>query len=122
MPEHYGVLAIGRSGRFTVEILEARAGARLMSIEADGWSLTFALNEHRLADILTHLRGGGQSAKLQAGIFLGAPVILIRDNEFSDRYFLRAYKEGHLLEFVLAAEQLAQFTAAVAQACHDLAS
>jgi hypothetical protein len=121
-PDHYGLLAIGRAGYFTVEILENSAAARLISIEADGWSFSFALGEHDPAEMLTHLRGQGTSPELKVGAFCGAPVMLIKDDEFSDRYFLRTFREGELLDFVFAADRLAQFTDALAQAVHDLGS
>lgn len=120
-PERFGLAAIGKAGHFTVEILEDRAASRLMSIEADGWSFSFALSERDPTVILTHLRGGSELSELRIGVFLGAPVILIRDDEFGDRYFLRTFKDGHVLDFVLVADQLSQFTDAVRQALDDLA-
>jgi hypothetical protein len=122
MPEHYGLAAIGKAGRFTVEILEGSAASRLMGIEAAGWSFTFTLNGPDLAEILAHLRGDCKASELRIGVFLGATVTLIRDDEFSDRYFLRTFKDGHVLDFVLAADQLVQFADAIAQALDDLAS
>lgn len=121
-PQNYGLAAIGRVERFTVEILETSAGSHVLSIESDTWSFSFALNEHTPAEILAHLRGSGATGELRVGIFLGAPVLLIRDEEFSDRFFLRFFRDGDVLDFVLAADLLAQFTDAMAQAVHDLAS
>ncbi len=119
-PEHYSLVAIGTAGSFTVEILETRSGFRLMSIEADTWSFAFALGEQDVASILTHLRGGGNSSELEVGLFHGAPVKLIRDDEFSDRYFLRASKSGNIVDFLLGADRLVQFTNAMADALDDL--
>ena len=93
-----------------------------MSIEADTWSLLFTLGEHDLAGILTHLRGRDTSSELQIGEFLDAPVMLIRDDEFSDRYFLQTFKPGYRLHFVLGGDQLVQFTDAMADALDDLAN
>ncbi|HEX5222509.1 MAG TPA: hypothetical protein VFZ59_23340 [Verrucomicrobiae bacterium] len=92
----------------------------MMSIETDTWSLSFTLGEHDLAEILAHLRGRDTASELKIGDFLDAPVRLIKDDEFNDRYFLRASKAGHVLEFVLGADQLAQFTNAMADALDDL--
>jgi len=118
--QQYGLVAIGRAGHLTVEVLENRAASRLLSIEADRWAFSFALGEHDPAKILTHLQGHSTSSELTVGEFCGVPVTLIRDDEFSDRYFLRAFRDGDLLEFVLAADDLAQFRDALAQAVHDL--
>jgi hypothetical protein len=118
--QHYGVAAIGSAGRFTVEILETtdNPNARLMSIEAGGWSLCFALAERGTAQVLSFLRvhaGRVVFSELAIGSFLGAPVILIKDDEFPDRFYLRVFANGHLLEFVLTADALTEFTEAVAQ-------
>ena len=119
--QHYGVAAIGSAGRFTVEILETtdNPAARLMSIDAGGWSLCFALVERGDAQVLSFLRKhAGRRvvfSELVIGSFLGAPVVLIKDDEFSDRFYLRAFANGHLLEFVLTADALTEFTEAVAQ-------
>ena len=123
--QHYGVAAIGSAGRFTVEIIETtdNPAARLMSIEAGGWSLCFALVERGDAQVLSFIRehtGRVVFSELAIGSFLGAPVVLIKDDEFPDRFYLRAYADGHLLEFVLVADALTEFTDAVAQAVHNL--
>ena len=120
--QQYGLVAMGTAGQFAVEILENRAASRLLSIEANDWSFSFSLGEHDPANMLAHLRGHGSSSELNVGAFCGAPVMLIKDNEFSDRYFLRAVSDGDLLEFVLSADGLVQFTDALAQAVHDLGS
>ena len=125
--QHYGVAAIGSAGRFTVEILETtdNPATRLMSIEAGGWSLCFALAERGDAQALSFLRehaGQAVFSELVIGSFLGAPVVLIKDDEFPDRFYLRAFANGHLLEFVLTADALTEFTDAVAQVVHNLKS
>lgn len=120
--QQYGLVAIGRAGHLTVEILENCAASRLLSIETDGWTFSFALGEHDPAEMLTHIRGHGTSSELKVGLFCGVPLMLIRDNEYSDRYFLRAFRDGDLLEFVLTGEPLAQFRDALAQVVHDLGS
>jgi hypothetical protein len=56
------------------------------------------------------------------GSFQGAPVSLIKDDEFADRFWLRASGAGQMVEVVLAADDLAEFTDAVAQAVQDLQS
>lgn len=121
-PESYGLAAIGKAGQFTLEILETRAGNRLMSIETDIWSLSFTLSELGLAGMLAHLRGRDTPSELKIGEFLDAPVTLIRDDEFSDRFFLQISKPDHVLHFVLGGDRLAQFTSAVADTLDDLAN
>jgi len=51
-----------------------------------------------------------------------APVSLVKDDEFADRFWLRVYGDGPMAEFVLAADDLTEFTVAVAQVVQDLQS
>jgi hypothetical protein len=124
----YGVAATGTAGRFVIEILEIADGtaASLMSIEAGAWSLCFALDDDgNTAQILSFLRehtGRVRFSELVIGSFFDAPMVLIKDSEFPDRFWLRAFADGHLLEFVLAADTLTEFTDALAQVVHDLNS
>jgi hypothetical protein len=50
------------------------------------------------------------------GSFLGTPVLLVKDDESPDRFFLRAFAGGQLVEFTLAGESSRSFSAAAAQA------
>ena len=59
-------------------------------------------------------------SELVVGSFHGAPVRLIKDHEFADRFWIRAFGDGDMVEFVLAADDLNEFTDAVAQAVQDL--
>lgn len=54
-----------------------------------------------------------------AGSFYGTPVRLIKDNEFADRFWLRASGGGDMVEFVFTANSLTEFTNAVTQAVDD---
>jgi hypothetical protein len=127
-PKHYGCAAVGSTSRFDVEIDEALDDPDdiQMSIRARGWSFRFALTRRDdVARILAFLRdqtGRVVFSELAVGSFHGAPVFLIKDNEFGDRFWLRAHGAGQVVDFVLAADDLADFTDAVAQAVHDLQS
>ena len=125
---HYGAAGVGSSSRFDVAIDEAVDDANhlQMSIEARGWSFRFALSTRDDAALmLSFLRehtGRVAFAEVVVGSFLGTPVSLIKDDEFSDRFYLRAFAGDQLLSFVLAADDLTGFADALAQAVQDLQS
>jgi hypothetical protein len=125
-PKHYGVAAVGSTSRFDVEIDEALddESDMQMSTSTRSWTFRFALSAREdVARILSFLRqhtGRLEFSELVVGSFHDAPVRLIKDNEFADRFWLRAYGDGPMVEFVLAADDLTEFTDAVAQVVQDL--
>jgi len=85
--QHYGVAAIGSAGRFTVEILETTDNRppELMSIEAGSWSLCFRIWLNMRCTGLSFLREHAGRVVFSDWLsvpFLGAPVVLIKDDEF----------------------------------------
>lgn len=127
-PKHYGAAGVGGTSRFDVEIDEALDDARdlQMSIRTRSWTFRFALSGREdVARILSFLRehtGRLEFSEIVVGSFHDAPVRLIKDDEFADRFWFRAYGGGPMVEFVLAADDLTEFTDAVAQAAQDLQS
>jgi hypothetical protein len=125
-PEHYSTAGIGRTSRLAVEIDEALddSGHVQMSINAPSWSFRFGLSSRdEVARILSFLRehaGRLEFSELVVGSFHGTPVRLIKDDEFADRFWIRSFADGLMVEFVLAADDLTEFTDAVAQAVADL--
>jgi len=125
-PEHYGAAAIGRAGQFEVEIDECLDGddPLLMSIGTRGWQFRFALAERSAASrLFTFLReqtGRLQFSELLVGSFQGSRVLLIKDDEFPDRFFLRAIGDDVLADFTLLGDDVRDFAAAVSQAVDDL--
>ena len=126
--KHYGAVAVGSTSRFDVEIDEALDDANdiQMFINARSWSFRFALSTlNHAAQLLSFLRehaGRLTFSELVLGSFHGAPVLLIKDNEFADRFWLRASGSGQVVELVLAGADVFEFTDAVAQAVQDLLS
>jgi hypothetical protein len=126
--KEYGVAAVGKTSRFDVVIDEALDDASdlQMSISTRSWSFRFALSARDdVARILSFLReqtGRLVFSELAVGSFQGARVFLIKDDEFGDRFWLRARGADHMVGFVLAADELTEFTDAIAQAVQDLRS
>jgi hypothetical protein len=126
-PQKRYAAAVGKTSRFDVEIGAALDDSDIqMSIGTRSWTFRFGLSARDdVARILSFLRehtGRLEFSELLVGSFHDAPVRLIKDDEFADRFWLRAYRAGPMVEFVLAADDLTEFTDAVAQAVQDLRS
>ena len=126
-PQKRYAAAVGKTSRFDVEIGAALDDSDIqMSVSTRSWTFRFALSAcDDVARILSFLRehtGRLEFSELVVGSFHDAPVRLIKDDEFADRFWLRAYRDGPMVEFVLAADDLTEFTDAVTQAVQDLQS
>jgi hypothetical protein len=127
-PKRYAAAGAGNTNRFAIEIDEALDDASdlRMSIQTRSWTFRFALSAREdLARILSFLRehiGRLEHCEIVVGSFQDAPVRLIKDNEFSDRFWLRAHTDDSMVEFVLTADDITEFIVAVGQAVEDLQS
>jgi hypothetical protein len=74
----------------------------------------------RTRDFLRDLSGSNQFSKLVVGSFVGAPVVLVKDDEFPDRFWLRAAREHQLVDFTLVGSDAADLIVALSQAMEDL--
>src|SRR5687768_15927989 len=126
LSKHYGLAAVGVTGDFNVDIDEAFDDANdvMMDVKTRKWSFRFQLSARaEVARILSFLReqtGRFVFSEIVVGSFQGAPVRLVKDSEFGDRFWLQAFGAAQKVEFTLVADDLAQFTHAVAQAVEDL--
>jgi hypothetical protein len=95
-----------------------------MCINSRDWSFTFALTSRDDARrILLFLQGHiahSGSSELVVGSLHGTPVRLIKDDEFDDRFWLRANGNRYMVEFELAADDLTEFMDAISQVINDL--
>jgi hypothetical protein len=127
-PKHYGLAGVGSAGHFDVEIDEALDDPNdvQMNISTPGWSFRFNVSARsdvpRMLSFLREQTGSLVFSELAIGSFSGGPVLLIKDSEFADRFWLRATGTGQMIEFVLAGRDLADFTEAVTKAVEDLES
>lgn len=69
-----------------------------------------------LADFLHQHMGRKVYSELVAGTFLGAGVRLIKDDEFSDRFFLRIAADGNLVDYRLESFVATDFEQALGEA------
>ena len=95
-----------------------------MSIDAEAWSFSFGLSnrsdvDHIMAFLREH-KGRLAYSKLEVGSLFNVPVLLIKDDEFADRFFLRSAGKGQLVNFTFVADELEDLLDATAQAAQDL--
>src|SRR4030095_9965044 len=126
MPKgHYGLAGLGRSGRVDVDVDEEldEPGHVQMTIDLPGWSFRFRLSARtqasRILGFVREQTGSLVFSEITIGSFVGAPVLLVKDREMADRFWLKAAKDGQIVEFMLAGEDVADLTEAVSQAVQD---
>lgn len=119
----YGLAALGKTGVFTVELLNGSAGELLLSVESPAWDFCFELASRAtpgaLSVFLGSQLGRTEFAELPLGSFGGVSVRLVKDDEFEDRFFLRASGGGSSVEFTLVGAGVRDFTSAVRQAAEE---
>lgn len=121
--DSFGLTALGKAGTFTVEVLYHPNEGWLLSVESPAWCFEFAL-AHRgavgeLATFLHSHAGREQFAELVVGSIGGIVVRVVKDDEFADRFFLRAAGVAWLVEFTLVGGAAQEFMAAVADAATE---
>ena len=119
-----GVAALGSDGGFTLEVLSRTAGGWLLSIESPGWCFAFDIaGPTAVSDLDKFLRsssGQTEFAELAVGSLGGVAVRFIKDDEFSDRLFIRVANGGFIVEFTIAGTTAVEFTNAVSAVVADL--
>jgi len=85
----WGLRACGRSGETAIDLNEATNidGLYELEISRPQWYLRFRLKEPNIIRRLAQLIRGESGDELRLGAFEEQPVDVLRDNEFSDRYF-----------------------------------
>jgi hypothetical protein len=132
-PQPVGLMAIGSCGSWEVAIDQSAAGRDRWFAQIDGPSvyLYFEIQSpniiHQATTFFTQGtpgRNGPHAARgkmLTLGTSKSAPVNLIRDDEFTDRYFLVVEpKSGPLVRLTVAGDDLAHLIGALRQAIEDL--
>ena len=118
-----GLAASGKGGGFTVEVLSRPAGGWSLSVESPAWCVEFELaapgTVGELAAFLRSHAGRAGFAELAVGTLGGLTVRVVKDDEFADRFFLRAAGGGLLVEFTLADGIECDFAQAVAEAAAE---
>ena len=119
----FGLAASGKAGGFTVEVLSRPTGGWSLSVESSLWCVEFELatpgTVGELAAFLHSHSGRAGFAERAVGMLGGLTVRVVKDDEFTDRFFLRAAGGGLLVEFTLAGGIEGDFAQAVAEAAAE---
>lgn len=119
----FGLAASGKGGGFTVEVLSRPTDGWSLSVESPVWCVEFELTTPgtvgELAAFLRSHAGRAGFAELVVGMLGGMTVRMVKDDEFTDRFFLRAAGGGMLVEFTLAGGIEGDFAQAVAEAAGE---
>jgi hypothetical protein len=125
MEESWGLAAVGRVGRFTVDVDKAISDSERweLTLEGPAWYLRLAIagpaTVARWLGFMKLYAGRTETAEHTVGSFLGSPVLVIKDDEFADRFFLVA-GGSHALRLTLAGTEAEALIGALAQAAADL--
>src|SRR5713226_5409975 len=123
-----GLLANGSSGQWDVAVDETTSGADRWFFQIEGPSICFYF-EIASPDIVEEMfrffeerctKANNKSSKRNGSLLIGKdkrmPVILVRDDEYADRYFLVIGPENRpMVRYALAGADLISLTSALHQ-------
>ncbi|HEX4608601.1 MAG TPA: hypothetical protein VH092_10395 [Urbifossiella sp.] len=120
---NFGLAALGRVGAFTLEVLSRPEGGWALSVESPAWCFEFPLAGPAVVGELDAFfrsyAGRSEFSELVIGSFGVAVVKVVKDDEYADRFYLRAAGDGLLTEFTLVGLMAQEFAAAVAEAAAE---
>ncbi len=133
--ESLGLMANGSSGAWAVAVDETTKGPDRWFVQLEGPSIYFSFeipSPDMIFKALDFLRGhssppephassSAENGSLVLGKHRQTPVILNRDDEYRDRYFLVVEQKADLVvRFTIAGKDLKDITEALRQATEDL--
>lgn len=133
--ECLGLMANGSSGGWEVAVDESTKGPERWFVQLEGPSVSFSFeipSPQTISQTLDFLGGrsspkgsnarlSGENGSLILGKHQQTPVILVRDDEYKDRYFLVIGQEADVVvRFTIAGKDLKGITEALRQTMEDL--
>lgn len=121
--QHWGLLAIGRSGQTEVQVDQTCQGERLLAMEitTTTWSCRFVISEQKIIESVASFLQVDAKDSLVIGDFGGLPVEVRRDREFPDRFFIVVGEVCARTEFIIAGRrEVSDLVVALLQAAEDL--
>jgi hypothetical protein len=123
----WGLAALGRHGRIQIHLDEPSTGDRPWHLQIGGkeWQFAFEVagaNAARdLSAFVKQHAGRSVFAEHHLGSFHTADVVVVKDSEFADRFWLRIRGEGQMAEITIQAEDAVAFGKALEDLVSDLA-
>jgi hypothetical protein len=121
----WGLAGVGRAGLLSVELDEAVSGRERwqISLDSPSWHVRFeAASPQALARMHGFLeQHGGQRcfAEDVVASIGGGRVLIVKDDELPDRFFLKLFGEQQFVMLTLHAEEVRDLTEALKQAMND---
>ena len=126
--EHWGLMALGVSGSWQVDLNERLTGEDAWQLTVNGPLLYLGINIAKpsiVAEILGFFEataGMCEYSEFAAGMCLGQPLIVAKDEEFADRYFVYMSGAETTCRFTLFGADLAHLRDALRQVLADIPS
>ncbi len=132
--ENLGLLANGSCGGWEVSVDETISGPNRWFVEIEGPAVSCSFevpSPNTVLKALEFLQGGksheglgngpaNKEGSLEIGGHPNVPVTLIRDDEYTDRYFLVIRPDTALARLSIAGQDLKDLTEALRQAVEDI--
>lgn len=126
LPRSYAAAAVGKSRNFAVELDEALDDPDEMRLQlrTRAWFLELELASrdtvNRMLAFFKEYSGLAAHAEITIGFLHNVPLKLVKDDEFTDRFWLRTHADHQMVEFTVTSNELPGLTDALAQAAREL--
>ena len=123
----WGLAALGRHGSIEIDLDEPITGDRPWRLQIGGkdWQFAFDVAGAKTArDLSAFVKvhaGRNVFAEHHIGSFQAADVVLVKDSELADRFWLRIRGEGQMAEITIQAEDAVALGKALEDLVSDLA-
>jgi len=123
----WGLAAFGRHGSIETHLHEpiGHEGPWQLQIRGKDWEVIFdvigANAARELAAFVRKHAGGNEFAEYRVGSFRAVDVLVVKDSEFADRFWLRIRGGTLLVELTIQAEDAVSFGKALESLVADLA-
>ena len=122
----WGVEGIGVHGDVSAELLSRVTGADgwLLQLSGPGWQFGITIDApsavSTAADFIDSVADQEEFAEHRLGLFQSADVVLVKDSEFADRFWLRARGAGQMIEVAVQGHATVALQRAMRQLAEDL--
>jgi|SRR6516164_2740645 hypothetical protein len=123
----WGSAALGRHGNIEIDLDQPVAddGPWRLQISGRDWQFAFdvpgAKSARELSAFVKQHAGRNVFAEHRTGSFQAADVVVVKDSELEDRFWLRIRGEGQLAEITIHGQDAAAFQKALEDLVSDLA-
>jgi hypothetical protein len=124
---HWGAAAVGRHGSIEAGLLEpvGHEGPWLLQLSGKDWHFAFGVSgANAVRELSRFVKEHAERevfAEYRVGSFQAAEVLVVKDSEFADRFWLRVRGVEQMAEVTIQAEDAIAFGKALEDLLSDLA-